>query len=239
MSIHVFFTPREIDPAVVADAQAVVIDVVRATTSMVEALAHGARGIYPTGSTEGAVRLAASLGREDTLLCGERRGLKVEGFDLGNSPAEFVEDAVDGRRLVWSTTNGTPAFAGVEDAADVMAAAFTNLSAVAAEVRDAERLVIVCAGAADRFGLDDALCAGHLVRRVLAARDGEPTLGDAARAAALLAAATEPSVEVLERTAAGRALAEIGLAADLEICAQVDRHAVVPRMRDGALTARS
>ena len=74
------------------------IDVVRATTTIVEAMANGARAIYPTESTEEAVRLASSMGREDTLLCGERKGHKVEGFDLGNSPREFTADVVSRTR---------------------------------------------------------------------------------------------------------------------------------------------
>ena len=92
MKALVCFNPTELDPALLGGAAVVVIDVVRATTTMVEALANGARAIYPTSSAEEAVKLASSLGREDTLLCGERKGVKVEGFHLGNSPSEFGPD---------------------------------------------------------------------------------------------------------------------------------------------------
>ena len=103
MRIETYFTTQErSDHGRLADATVIVIDVMRATTTIVEALANGARAIYPVVSTEGAVKLAQSLGREDTLLCGERRGQKVEGFDLGNSPAEFTREAVEGKRLVMS-----------------------------------------------------------------------------------------------------------------------------------------
>jgi 2-phosphosulfolactate phosphatase len=230
---QVFFTPGEVDLAAIQGATVVVLDVVRATTSMVEALANGARAIYPTASAEEAVRLATSLGREDTLLCGERKGIKVEGFDLGNSPAEFSRDVVEGKRLVMSTTNGTVALARVQEAQRVLACAFTNLGAVADAVRDADHLVLVCAGRTGRFSLDDALCAGHLLRRL---GDGHD-LNDAARAVSALAGVVGADAAFLGTTEAGKALEAIGLGGDLEVCGEVDRHPVVAVMQDKALVA--
>lgn len=233
MRAQVFFTPGEVDPAAVQGATAVVVDVVRATTTMVEALANGARAIYPTASTEEAVRLATSLGRDDTLLCGERKGVKVEGFDLGNSPAEFSSEVVAGKRLVMSTTNGTGAMVKVQEADRVLACAFTNLSAVADAVRGADHVVIVCAGRVGHFSLDDALCAGHLIRKLGGGHD----LNDAARAVSALAGVVEGDAAFLRSTEAGQALQGIDLDADLDICGEVDRHAVVAEMRDQALVA--
>lgn len=231
MTIQVFLTPGEVDLAAVSDATVVVVDVVRATTSMVEALANGARAIYPTASTEEAVRLASSLGRDETILCGESRGLKVEGFDLGNSPAEFAREVVEGKRLVMSTTNGTVALTRVHEAARVVVGAFANLGAVAAAVADDPHVVVVCAGRQGRFALDDALCAGHLLRRMA----GDREMNDGARAVWELAGVLEPDAATLALTEAGMAVTALGLEADLQICAQVDRHAVVPELRDQAL----
>lgn len=235
MRIDAYFTVGEVDPGGLADATVVVIDVIRSTTTIVEALANGARGIYPTVSTEEAVKLAHSLGREDTLLCGERKGQKVEGFDLGNSPGEFTREAVEGKRLVMSTTNGTRAFSLGHESARVIACAFTNLSAVARDVGGAGDLVVLCAGREGRFSLCDALCAGHLISRVQADADEDYLLNDAALAARALAA-RKPSARVLGGTAGGRALTEIGLGADLEICAEVDRHDFVAEMVEQAIT---
>ncbi|HKJ02320.1 MAG TPA: 2-phosphosulfolactate phosphatase [Longimicrobiales bacterium] len=232
MRAQVFFTPGEVDPAAIQGATVVVIDVVRAST-MVEALANGARAIYPTASTEEAVRLATSLGRDDTLLCGERKGVKVEGFDLGNSPEEFSADVVEGKRLVMSTTNGTGALVRVQEAERVVVCAYTNLGAVADSVRGAGHLVMVCAGRVGRFSLDDALCAGHLLRRL---GDGHD-LNDAARAVAALAGVVSADEAFLRSTEAGKTLEEIGLGADLAICGQVDRHHLVAELRDQALVA--
>jgi 2-phosphosulfolactate phosphatase len=233
MRIDTFFTVEEVDPATLEDATVVVVDVVRATTTLVEALANGARGIYPTASTEDAVKLAHSLGREDTLLCGERKGSKVAGFDLGNSPREFTRAAVEGKRLVMSTTNGTRALTMGQHATRLVPVAFTNLGAVARSIGGVERVVIVCAGREGRFTLDDALCAGYLVRRVQGER--ECSLNDASQAAGAWAGFRKATRKFLETTDGGRALVEIGLGDDLEVCADVDRHDIVAEKKDQAI----
>lgn len=235
MRVEAFFTVREVDQAALIDATVVVIDVVRSTTTIVEALANGARGIYPAVSTEEAVKLAQSLGRDEALLCGERKGQKVEGFDLGNSPAEFTREAVGGKRLVMSTTNGTLAFSLGHESARVLACAFTNLSAIATELAGVEDLVVLCAGREGRFSMADALCAGHLISLALSSAEGGHDLNDAAQAARALAS-REPSERFLLGTAGGRALREIGLEADLEVCADIDRHDLVAEMVDQAIT---
>lgn len=237
MKIDVHFTPAEIEPAVLAEATVVVIDVVRATTSIVEALANGLKAVFPTSSTEEAVKLAASLGREDTLLGGERKGLKIEGFDLGNSPGDYVAEELDGKRLVMTTTNGTPALRAADEAARVLVCAFTNLSAVASSVAQDGHVVVQCAGRAGRFSFEDAVCAGHLLLKIRESADGSLELNDPGRAACALAERIEVSAEFLRGTAAGQVIEAIGLGDDLILCADMDRHAVVPELQDGSITA--
>lgn len=236
MRVTTFLSAAEVDDSQVIDSTAVVIDVIRATSTIVEALAAGARAVYPTLSTEEAIRLANSLGRDDTLLCGERKGLKIEGFDLGNSPREFTPERVGDRRLVMSTTNGTRAFLAAAGAERVVAASLLNLSAVAEAVSGAENLVLICAGKEGRFSLDDALCAGLVLRSLSEEVDGEvePTLelDDASTAVLELARTHEVDAALLRATAAGAALLEIGLGEDLDRCAEMDRHALVPEMHD-------
>lgn len=236
MRIDTYFTLPEVDSGNMAEATVVVVDVVRATTTIIEALANGARAIYPTDSTEDAVRLASSLGREDTLLCGERKGRKVEGFDLGNSPAEFTAEAVQDKKLVMSTTNGTRALRVGQESGRLLPCAFTNLGAVASAIAEDDHIIIVCAGQDDSFSLDDALCAGHLIQRLLTDMDDEPDLNDASRAAQALAQARKPTRRILSLAAGGAAVIEIGLEDDLHICADVDRHDIVVQMRDQAIT---
>jgi 2-phosphosulfolactate phosphatase len=218
-----------------AGRTAVVLDVVRATTVIVEALAAGVRSIYPTVSMEDAIRLAQTLGREDTLLCGERKGLRIEGFDLGNSPSEFTSDRLAGRRLVMSTTNGTRALWAAQGASRVVIGAFTNLRAVAESVVSASDVVVVCAGKDGGFAIDDALCAGLLVRALLDLQGGDgrtAILDDASRAVLALADHFEPDVPFLEAAAAGAALVAVGLGDDLASCVRRDVHAIVPEMQD-------
>lgn len=237
MRIDVRFSVEGLHDADLPGATAVVIDVLRATTSMVQGLASGARAIYPTASTEEAVKLLQSIGRDDTLLCGEHRAKMIEGYHLGNSPAEFTAEVVEGKRLIMNTTNGTRAFLAAEGADRVIAGAFRNLGAVTVAVAGVERLVVACAGRSGAFALEDALCAGHLIRRLRAAT-GEPLdLGDGAMAAEALTDSF-PVLESLTATAAGRDLAEAGLAADVADCARFDVHPVVPELVDRVIRLR-
>ena len=232
MTVDVFFSPAVVDEASVEGKTAIVIDVIRATSTLVEALANGARAIFPTVSTEEAVKLASGLGREDTLLCGERKGLKVEGFDLGNSPREFTAEAIGDKQLVMTTTNGTRAFAAAEGADRVLAASFMNLSAVVEALDGTTDLVIICSGRQNRFALDDALCAGMLVKALAERRETELEFNDAGRVVADLADKYTVDAEFLRSTAAGAALVEIGLDGDLDLCASLDRHSLVPEMKE-------
>ncbi len=246
--ISVCFTPAEVRRRDVKGASAIVIDVVRATSCIVEAMANGAAGIVPTESVEEALRVrdairdgAQSQGggpatHDAPLLCGERHGLRIDGFDLGNSPAEFTGEAVAGKRLVMTTTNGTKALVSAEAADRILPASFLNLDAVARAVHNDRSVVIVCAGKAGRFAMDDTVCAGHIVRRILEGRSTPAVLDERAQAAADLASLHEISADMLARTAAGRALVDIGLGADLALCARADKHKIVPMMRDRIIT---
>ena len=237
--LRVYFTPQEVHADDVAGATAVIIDVVRATSCIVEAIANGARTIHPAVSVEEAVGLRATLAGDGNrpLLCGERGGIRLDGFDLGNSPAEFMSAAVGGRRLVMTTTNGTKAFVAAAGADRVLAASFFNQSAVARAITGDRAVAIVCAGREGRFSLDDVVCAGHVVRAVLERVAAPVTLNDGAVAARDLACRHGVSGEMLAGTAAGRALVEAGLGSDLALCAQPDRHQIVPMMYDRVITA--
>ena len=238
MKVNIYFVAEEPATLDLADHAVVVIDVLRATSSIVEALVNGAEGIYPASSTEEAIKLASSLGREDTVLCGESKGLMIEGFDLGNSPREFTVEQVAGKRLVMTTTNGTRAFLMTGDATRVMSCCFMNLEAVAQEVSEVEYLVVVCAGRAGLFSLEDAVCAGALLLRVREKQDEEIEFNDAAMAAMELANDLQVNSDFLASTAAGQRLVEIGFREDLDLCAQIDQHTVVPEMDDRVIRVR-
>ena len=244
MRLDVYFMPGELAAAELPD-RVVVVDVLRATSTMVEALANGARAVFPVSTADDAARIAQSIGRDTVLLCGERKGLPIEGFDLGNAPGEFTRDRVEGRALVMTTSNGTRAFLAVaerqggkgdEGDAAILAGSFLNLGAVARALAAADRAAVVCAGRDGRFGLDDALCAGALIR-ALERLGPAPVLNDAAAAARRLVDGRRSVPRVLAETAAGAYLAGIGRAEDVAFCALVDRTDVVPRFRDRKITA--
>ncbi|UCF18531.1 MAG: 2-phosphosulfolactate phosphatase [Gemmatimonadota bacterium] len=243
MKIDVLWSPSELEGVSVQDRVAVVIDVLRAGTTIATAIRHGARAIFPVASIEEAMRLATSLGRGEVLLCGERQGLRVEGFDLGNSPAEFSFDLSD-RTIVMTTTNGTRALAALSAAKVTYVASLVNLSAVAQQLGAAGgEPLIVCAGREGRVSAEDALCAGLLVERLvnegplISGGAAGAQLGDGAVAALALARAYSPAdVLFLRNTAAGCALEKIGQGRDIELCAQVDAIPEIPVFRERQVT---
>lgn len=245
MKVDVYFTPGELTGLELAD-RVVVLDVLRATSTIVEALANGARAVFPVVTADDAVRIAQNVGRDSVLLCGERKALPIDGFDLGNAPVEFTPDRVENKSLVMTTTNGTRAFMAVAerrgglvdpDGSAVLAASFLNLSAVVERLAGkASPVTVVCAGREGRFALEDAVCAGALVQGLKDAGSG-PTLNDGAEAALELAGKHMADLQrMLELTAAGRHLVEVGRGEDLAFCAAVDRTDVVPRFRDRKIT---
>lgn len=237
--LDVAWLPTELDGSMVPAGSTIVVDAIRATTSITTALAAGARRVVPVASVQEARDVAAT---EGSLLCGERGGLPPDGFDLGNSPADFTRARVSDRTLVFTTTNGTAAIrvAVRIGGGALRLACFRNLAAAAAtvvaDVGGGARhgVLIVCSGRRGGVSMDDAWCAGHLVERLLGAGlDLDPTDGAlAARALAERLGAPTPSG--LAGTAAGRALGKLGLAGDLTDCARADDLAVVPVWREGA-----
>jgi 2-phosphosulfolactate phosphatase len=227
--VHVFFTPNELQDSL-SGKVAAVIDVLRATSTIVEALANGARAVHPTVDIQEAVELANRLGREDVLLSGEREARRIEGFDLGNSPREFTAEAVAGKVVVMNTTNGTPALEAAAGADRCVVAAFANLQAAAHHLAHAgQPIVIVCAGRGGTFSLDDALCAGALVRAIRKHGNGPWHFNDGAMGALALEQRYRGRLAgAFSRTAAARQIVDAGLADDIAYCLVQDRHDLVP-----------
>ena len=229
MRVDVAFTPAELPKGGAAGRTVVVIDVLRATSSIVHALFNGARRIVPVTTVEEAVRKAEELGRDAVLLCGERDCLPIRGFDLGNSPEEFTAERVAGRTLVMSTTNGTPALLASAGSAECLVGALLNAGAIARRVAGAERdALILCSGREGRFAYEDAFCAGLVLRRLRQLRPRVRT-DDAGRAVLRLLGRGQGSpAPILRRSVAARRLQEVGLGQDVQFCAQVDLHDVIP-----------
>jgi 2-phosphosulfolactate phosphatase len=237
MRVDVILTPGEITAAELADRTVVVIDILRASSCIVQALGAGAKSIYPVGSIEEALRLANTFGRDEVLLCGERKCVRIDGFDLGNSPREFTPERVAGKTLVMSTTNGTNAMAQTGQAARVFIGSLLNAGTLVEELAHTEASpVFLCAGRERHFALEDATCAGVLALRLMDARPGDWTLNDGARAAIALAREFGADEGLFHLTAGGRSIVEVGLVEDLAFCARVDTHEILPVLHERNVT---
>lgn len=235
--------------AAVAGGIAVVIDVLRASTTMATALAHGAFAILPVRDLTEARSRAAALGTA-ALTGGERGGRRIEGFDLGNSPLEYGRERVAGRTVVFTTTNGTAAIDACRDAREVLVGAIVNRAAVAAAARrlalaaGVADVHLVCAGTDGVETREDLLGAGAILDAAGIGADGHAdddaraALADfrgvvAAHEAAAGAAAGGPPADLVRAfrgAAGGRNLVALGMEADLVAAARIDSLVAVPRL---------
>jgi 2-phosphosulfolactate phosphatase len=218
MRVHVAFTPGELTPAPVG----IVVDVLRATSTICQALASGYGRVLCCAEVDEARALAGTEG--PAKLAGERRLEHIEGFDFGNSPSE-LEGEPAAETLVLTTTNGTRLLvAAAERFERVYVGSLLNLEAVATAARESgEDVAVLCAGVLGELALDDAYCAG----RIAEALGGEPE--DSARAAILLAHSFPNAVEGLGASRSAANLRRHGLEADVERCAHENVLDVVPR----------
>ena len=227
--VDVALTPRDLADRDLRRHCAVVIDVLRATTSMVAACEAGCLRIVPAESPESAREHARAAG-SGALMAGERGGDPIPGFDLGNSPREFTRAAVAGRTVVLTTTNGTRALLAARAAAAVGVAALVNVDAAADWAAGHSHLTVVCAGDGGELSLEDMVCAGLIVDRV-ASRQPAAVLTDAAAAARAAGALYGKQLDRLrEDSRWARRLAARGHAADVSVCFTVGVSSQVPRM---------
>jgi 2-phosphosulfolactate phosphatase len=216
--VHVAFTPAETTPV----PTAIVIDALRATSTIVQALAAGYERVYCCAEVDEARALATKL--SDAVTAGERNARLIPGFDLGNSPREFVEPRA--AAVVLTTTNGTRAIvAAANDCEAVLLGSLLNLEAVAGvAARRGVDVEIVCAGMDGRFTIEDSYCAGRIAELL----GGEPT--EAAEAAIRLARSFESAEEAFGSGRSAANLRENGVAEDIAWCARANVADAVPRL---------
>jgi 2-phosphosulfolactate phosphatase len=244
MRIEVVFTPVGLTPAEVHGRSVFVVDILRATTVMCAAMSHGAKALIPVGSTEEALRLAQTIGKTEVLLAGEKNCLRIPGFDLGNSPLDMTELAVRNKTIILTTTNGTKALLACQGAEGVYPTAAANLTLTADRAREAlenrQDILIVCAGRAEAFALDDAYCAGRLIAAMLRDRRSRRGLNDAAVASLDLVRRYGPDWErPLSRSRGGRELIKLGLGADVQDAARQDGYPVLCQFHERRVTLHS
>ncbi|CEP68928.1 Probable 2-phosphosulpholactate phosphatase [Moorella glycerini] len=239
LEIEVFATLNGIPDEAINNKTVIVIDVLRATTTITVALAAGCLEVIPVLTPEEAIEMRERLGDERVLLGGERNALKIPGFDLGNSPLEYTTEIVAGKRLIITTTNGTRAIRRAAGGRLVFLGAMINAPAVAGLAATAATdITIICAGTRDRFSLEDFLTAGLLVDQL--AGQGEFVLRDGALAARdyYYCHRADPAA-ALKASFHGRLLADLGMEADVEFCSRVGATDVVPVYGGGIIKKAS
>jgi 2-phosphosulfolactate phosphatase len=238
MRVHVALTPAEFPRLALAGRTALVVDVLRATSSVIAACAAGCAGVIPVATPEEARARAAQ--RPGLLLAGERNGEAIADFDFGNSPLECTPARVGGLTIVLTTTNGTAAMLKAREATAAAVAALTNVSAAAAwAARRGQDVTVLCSGEKGGFSLEDAVCAGLLVERICGAGEGFEPSGEALAAQAL-GRFYGPRMDRLRADSTwAKTLAAQDRAADLEACLVVDTADMVPVLgADGLITSQ-
>lgn len=237
MQIGVQLLPSPPNSHLVSNRVVVVIDVLRATSVMVHAMSQGAKEIIPVKTVETAFQMAKTFPRNTTLLGGEKDTRRIEGFDLGNSPKEYTVEKVRGKRLIMTTTNGTQAFHSVSSAAEILVGSFFNIGAIAhGSIETGKDLLIYPSGDEGRFSLEDTVCGGMLIDRIITRGLKQVVLTDASHSARTLYQRFEGNLlEVLSLSRHGKELIDRGYGDDLPYCAQIDIAEIVPVFREGVI----
>ena len=241
-TLAVHFLPALTSPEELAASDVVMIDVLRASTTIAHALSAGAISVVPCGEVDEARQTAARMPAGTFVLGGERGGLPIEGFHLGNSPTEYTPASVGGKTVVFTTTNGTAALLKCRSAAQVLIGSFANLSAVPKLIDGRRPVHLLCAGTRGRITREDVLLAGALTERLLESTVDRASMNDQARIALDVWQAAVPPGRgrtrdltkhlsaALRECQGGRNLLGIGLERDIETAAEVDRFDLVPAL---------
>lgn len=238
--LFVSFLPTLIDPARLPESSAVVIDVLRASTTICAAFSAGATRVVPFGTIDDARRMATMLSEGDRpLLGGERGGVKIDGFQLGNSPLEYDAGTVGDRTVLFTTTNGTQALIAVTAAPRIYIGAFANLTTIVERLaEETDDVNLVCAGTDGQVTLEDVVCAGAIAATLLERSKNVSIGNDEATIALGLHLSygdDETRLAALRSGLGGANLIELGSDADIEFAARLDSCPVLPLYRDGSL----
>ncbi len=241
-TLHVHFLPELTSAEELRGATVVMIDVLRSSSTITEALAAGVREVIPCVELEEVRIRGADLPREELALGGERGGVKIDLFDLGNSPTEYTAGTVGNKTLLFTTTNGMKALRLAREAYEVLIGAPVNLSAICDAVSETRNVHLLCAGTNGEISREDVLAAGAITYKLTRDEETAPEINDAANLAraawrAVVASAFAAGESLSARlahefraTRGGQNLLRLGLEEDLVTCAEIDRHTVVPQL---------
>lgn len=230
-SIDVCLSPDLIHLYDLSSRSVVVVDILRATSCMTTAFAHGIKSITPYADLE----TCRASKKNDFIISGERNGEKVVGFDLGNSPFEYMSEKLKGKTIAFTTTNGTHAIEKSKGAKEIIIGSFLNLSAVAEHLTGNDNdILIVCAGWKGKVNLEDTLFAGALIEKL--GETVKPECDAPLMATHLYKQAKHDMVDFLKNSSHVQRLNRLNIHKDIEFCLTTDQYDCVPVLKDGMLS---
>lgn len=236
MKIHTVLLPNTHDELAYTGKVVVVIDVLRATSTIVRAFMNGAKEVVPVGTLEFGLKASGSSAGGKMLRGGERNMVKIDGFNLGNSPLEYERETVEDKSIVFLTTNGTKAIVKTKFSEQTIICSFQNLKTVAHyAVHLGQDVVTLCSGRNGEFSLEDTVCAGRLIQEIASIKK-DVELTDSALAARAISKSMGRSLKkVLSETEHGRLLVENGFEEDIAYCAKLNTTTVIPVFSNNAI----
>jgi len=229
MKINILFSTVGADELSFTGKTTVVIDVLRASSTIVAALNNGAREVVPVASVEFAVKVSGGMFGGQTLLGGERNTKKIEGFALGNSPLEYTPEIVKGKTIILYTTNGSKAIVKAKFSENLFVCSFLNLESIAHHLYKLNKDVeILCSGRNSYYSMEDSICAGRLTAEVQKLKE-DVELSDSAKACLSLHKSFGKNIlKMLKESEHGKILLENGFEEDLNFCSRLNSSEIIP-----------
>ncbi len=224
MKIDVIFNLSDKTEEIFLNKSVVVIDILRATSTIITAIANGAKNIIPVGTVEEAIKIAKNLERSTYLLCGERNTRMIDGFDLGNSPLEFTKEKVEGKKIILTTTNGTKIFQNLRFSKNVLVGSSLNVNALCNKMIELDSdWTLICSGRDGYFDQSDAICAGLIIYSIEELLNKEIELNDAGKVSKILYEISKENLQAaLKETDHGKILINSNFEKDIEFISQLN-----------------
>lgn len=235
--LDVFFSASSFQEDELRNKAVVVIDVLRASSTIVTALKNGAKGVIPVQDMEEASKISQNVDSDNYLLCGEKDGEKIQGYDLGNSPLEYTPEVVGGKTLIFNTTNGTKAIKKSQGSASIYIASFLNISAVTEALRNENHdIILVCAGWKGRLSFEDMLLAGNIIHRLNDGHLADDATDGVKVALGLYEKYGNSIASNIHNSNHATRLKNIVGSEDIDYCCQIDIYNDVPLLKAGIIT---
>ena len=235
MFVETYETYNAVYDKILKGKVVVVIDTLRATSVITTALVNGAKEVIPVADIEDAINISGHLERDTILLGGERNAVKIEGFDLSNSPLEYSEDVVKGKTIIITTTNGTRALKKASSSEDVVVGCLLNVTSVADYIyKENKDVVIICAGTEGKFSIDDIITAGAILDRLEKLSPYESD--DLSKASYFLYKSFQDNIlNIMKYGYHLNRIEKLGFHEDVEFCTTIDKFSVVPKYVNGVV----